>query len=394
MYSEFSEKYNLIKNQENIPNIEIRKDMDEIYFVKEIADKNPLVVFGCGRGCSIFFDWVKYIDIPIAAICDTYKVGENFHGYVVISLEEALRAYKNAYYFISTPNFYNEILEKLINSGVSDSRILKHPSPIMFSISPILSEYFEQTYLRGYQWTYEFFKDKLSKQIVLDRISMYLHQIPLKAYPMQPQYFDKNIIKLNEDEVFVDGGGYKGDSVLSFKKVMNKAKLNWKYIHSFEPDKDNFEIMAQNVAQIPNIKIIHKGLWSKMGKLQFINDIMSTSSHFADSYNNGGISATKEALKTIVPVISLDEYFSDYPETDWPTFIKMDIEGSEKEALIGAEKIIKTKHPKLVICAYHKPEDIYELTQLIYQYVPDYKFFLRQCENGYFETVLYAIIQE
>jgi len=68
----------------------------------------------------------------------------------------------------------------------------------------------------------------------------------------------------------------------------------------------------------------------------------------------------------------------------------MDIEGAEKEALIGAEQIIRKVKPKLAICVYHKPEDIYELTRLIYNFNPNYKFALRQQANLLAETVVYA----
>jgi len=389
MYNEFLEKYNLIKNQENIHDIEIKSDMDIMNSVKRIADKNPLVVFGCGMGGSIFFDWVKYIDIPVVAVCDSYKAGENFKGYIVLSPEKAVETYKNAYFFISATGYYKKIFDMLRKLGIPESHILDSVDSLTPPPDLISPEYFEQTYLRGYQWAYDFFQDKHSKQVVLSRIALYLYGTPLKASSTSPQYFDKDIVFLQENEVFVDGGGYKGDSFLSFQNEMNKAKLNWKCIHSFEPDKRNFELISHEFPQIHNIKIIPKELWSKTCKLQFIVNVTSAVSHFADYVSNNTKSAETE--KEEVPVISLDEYFSEYPEADWPTFIKMDIEGSEKEALIGAEKIIKTKHPKLAICAYHKPEDIYELTQLIYQYAPDYKFFLRQCANGFFETVLYAI---
>lgn len=69
----------------------------------------------------------------------------------------------------------------------------------------------------------------------------------------------------------------------------------------------------------------------------------------------------------------------------------MDIEGSEKEALIGATKIIREKKPKLAICAYHKVEDVYELPLIIQMLRADYKFVLRQHYEGCFDMVLYAV---
>jgi hypothetical protein len=45
----------------------------------------------------------------------------------------------------------------------------------------------------------------------------------------------------------------------------------------------------------------------------------------------------------------IDKHFKNTPVT----FIKKDIEGSEKEASIGAEVTIKKNKPKLTICIYH-----------------------------------------
>ena len=38
-------------------------------------------------------------------------------------------------------------------------------------------------------------------------------------------------------------------------------------------------------------------------------------------------------------------------------FIKMDIEGSEKQALAGAAQTLKRFKPRMALAAYHKPED-------------------------------------
>ena len=68
----------------------------------------------------------------------------------------------------------------------------------------------------------------------------------------------------------------------------------------------------------------------------------------------------------------------------------MDIEGSEEAALKGAIKTIKKHKPKLAICAYHKPDDLCVLPQLIKSMVPEYKLYLDHYTINFTETVLYA----
>jgi len=74
-------------------------------------------------------------------------------------------------------------------------------------------------------------------------------------------------------------------------------------------------------------------------------------------------------------------------------FIKMDVEGSEKQTLIGAAATIKAYHPTLAVCAYHKPWDLLELTAQIEEIAGDeaYDFYLRYYGPSLVELVLYAI---
>ena len=88
-----------------------------------------------------------------------------------------------------------------------------------------------------------------------------------------------------------------------------------------------------------------------------------------------------------IPVCALDEVCGD----EKITFIKMDVEGSEYKALLGAEKIISCCKPKLAISIYHNPEDIWELPELILKMNPDYKFYIRHYSLAGEDTVLYAI---
>lgn len=116
------------------------------------------------------------------------------------------------------------------------------------------------------------------------------------------------------------------------------------------------------------------GLWSKNDTLKFTGDENSAST-LAD---NGTIN---------VNVVSLDEILNGQRVT----FIKMDVEGAELEALKGAKESILQYRPRLAICIYHKPEDILEIPLYLQSLVPDYKFYIRHYSDYTIETVLYAI---
>ena len=88
-----------------------------------------------------------------------------------------------------------------------------------------------------------------------------------------------------------------------------------------------------------------------------------------------------------VEMVALDDLLANKK----PTFIKMDIEGGEYEALKGAEKIVREQHPKLAISVYHLPRDIFDIPALILSYYPDYKLYLRHYSPFVEETILYAV---
>ena len=73
------------------------------------------------------------------------------------------------------------------------------------------------------------------------------------------------------------------------------------------------------------------------------------------------------------------------------TFIKMDIEGSEMNALKGAIKTIKRNHPLLAICIYHRNEDMLDIPEWILGLGLDYKYYVRQHFCLPTDTVFYAI---
>jgi hypothetical protein len=73
------------------------------------------------------------------------------------------------------------------------------------------------------------------------------------------------------------------------------------------------------------------------------------------------------------------------------TLIKMDIEGAEYAALLGARNVIARDKPLLAICVYHTQEDIWRIPLLIRSMLPEHRLFLRAYEGDGFQTVVYAV---
>ncbi len=73
------------------------------------------------------------------------------------------------------------------------------------------------------------------------------------------------------------------------------------------------------------------------------------------------------------------------------SFIKMDIEGAENIALMGARRHILNDHPKLAVCCYHKVEDLWEIPEQVMNIRDDYRLYLRHYTDGLHETVMYFI---
>jgi FkbM family methyltransferase len=344
---------------------------------REIFAQNPLILYGCGILCRTVISVCNDVGIKVTAVCDTYKTGVyRDTGFEIFSPERMKEEYPDGNIIICSYRYADEIKRNLISLGYGESKIYQSTFSMVRFIHP---EDFIRDYLEGYEWAYNFFTDIVSKKLVIDSIKMYLIGSELKKTSEFLSYCIPEMISFGANEVFVDGGAYCGETAEGFIRH-TKAAGGYRHIYSFEPDDTARERALRNLAGYKNIDLIGKGLWSSDTELEFFSD-----------GGNAGSSFTAGNSSVKVPVTSLDSFFADKPDEELPTFIKMDIEGSEKEALIGAKEVIRRKHPKLAICVYHKPEDIYELPKLIYGIDPGYRFALRQLVDGVFDTVLYAI---
>ena len=195
----------------------------------------------------------------------------------------------------------------------------------------------------------------------------------------EQQYFGPHFIKPVEDEVFLDIGTYSGSTIIDFVNFCSNAELNYKKVIGFESSQEMIPIIHKNINRLNNVKILPYGAYSHNDKLEFYvyPDGMSFTTNMGQSIP-----------KIIVPTRRIDDTVHEDV-----TFIKMDIEGAEIEALKGAIDTIKKCKPRLAISIYHKEKDIIEIPWFIHSLVPEYRFYIRH-HTFYpnWETILYAVI--
>ena len=356
----------------------LRLKHDRKYF-----QKNRVVFYGTGilaqSVAPINFNDCK---INVVAFADSYKsgnielsMGQYSKSFPIISVEDLKQGHEYADCLIvicvSNDCISQEIKELLLRSGISSARIFCYPvfKKIRSLIS--LSNINEALCLTEYKKGYDFFShDKVSQDIILSLALLRCgYDVEVLHSQQTMQYFE--VLEYSKNEIFVDGGFFTGDTLRSY--IRNLGNCFKKY-YGFELDNRN--LMRYENAN-DRVEVVSKGLWSKEVTVYL-------------SQRSGSTSHMNEVGEHKAEVISLDYFFSNADSGEYPTTIKLDIEGAEKEALTGAKLIIGKAKPKLAISVYHKLKDIYELPQIILSINKDYKMVLRHYSEGLTETVLYA----
>lgn len=226
-----------------------------------------------------------------------------------------------------------------------------------------------------YDWLYGKLADGTSKKVFTNLMQFRLIPAMLfieEAYDgVNRQYFDPSIITCDENEIFVDCGGFIGDTTEGYIQQFG----DYKKIYVYEPSSDNIGACRKNLGKYRDVIVKECGVGEKNASMTM--DTSNSSSSFVNAAPGQGLAK----------VVSLD---GDIREK--ATFIKMDIEGFEIPAIIGAKGHIKNDFPKLAVCTYHTISDMWEVPRLIDAINPNYQFYIRHyCKTQNWETVLYAV---
>ena len=223
------------------------------------------------------------------------------------------------------------------------------------------------------EWSalHERMEDAESRRTMVDVMRFRLTADPgyMAAYEVriEAQYFEPFLNLAGE--VFVDAGGFDGDTAEAFCR----HDPDYRAIHLFEPSPANMEKARARLAGRRDIHFHELGLSDSTGQLAFDPDAGSASAVGGPGGQSIAVAPLDACLEGPV------------------SLIKMDLEGWETRALAGGRRLIAEGRPKLALAVYHRASDFRDIARFALSLHPDYRVHLRHYTQGWSETVMFFV---
>ena len=346
---------------------------------------NRLVLFGAGTNGRKAVQCLRGAGIEPLAFADNgqTKWGTQVDGVPVLSPKEAVEKYGATALFVVTiwslGHFYPETRAKLESMGCKRVESL---TKLRWKFAEkLLPDFCNNLPHKLYEQKADVRKaaslwaDDASRQEYLSQVRWRAlgEQGALNPPVKEESYFLDSLYQIDDDEVFLDCGAYTGDTA---EQVIRRNPAFGKII-AIEADPGNFARLTQWIGKLDTsvasrIQACNIAVGATRGKL-----------HFQASGDEGArLAADGNVVVDCVPIDELESR---------PTFIKMDIEGAEMEALEGARHTIQKHRPILSICVYHKQDDLWRVPLLMHSLVEDYRLYLRPHDVDGWQLVCYAV---
>ncbi len=343
--------------------------------------KRPIVIYGAGSTGKRVLDLLKRYGIKVSYFLDIKGgAGIFVEDIPVVRLDDPKvdKASKVIVALFSHTTDVVSVLNLLKQTGFK--KIVPYTELFLYFADELPQHYWlgpdllYKSDISGILETFEMFKDQASRDLFLSFLRFRLTGDP--AVMPVPQigniYFSADIPGISRPEHFIDCGAFNGDTLMSARNKFGRLKS----VRAFEPDPDNYRRLVDlnnEFAFSDDTVLAPYGVWSSKTRLNFTTD-GSLAGRISQAGNN------------LIQCVALDGYLAGYK----PTFIKMDIEGSELEALKGCEKMIGSG-PDLAVSVYHKPQHLWEVPLFIRELTPGYRYYLRSHGFSGYDTVFYAV---
>ena len=331
----------------------------------------PIIMYGTGNGADKVLDIFESMGISIDGVTASsgFVRERAFRGFPVKPIEYFEERLEGFTVVITFGSSIPQVMENIYKLSEKHN-VLVPCVPVIEN--EICDGAFIEKNIEKIEKAYSLMADEASKKAFLGYLEfVFSGELKhLKEITTDENEVYENIIHFSSDEVFVDIGAYRGDTVEGFVK-----RVNGKYskIVAAEPDKKTYNKLISNCEHLENFTSVNCAVTGFDGEIGF-------------SQAGGRQSAI--GGNDLIKSLSLNTLC----ENIEPSFIKIDSEGCEYEILSGGRDILKKYKPKLNVAAYHKFSDVFELPLLINEINPDYKIYLRH--HPYipaWDTLIYCV---
>ena len=327
-------------------------------------ESRPIVVYGMGNGADKLFDRFSIFGIKVADVfaSDGFVRGHSYRGYPVKSFTEIRETYPDFVIVLSFATNREEVLFMLREIDMHYDMYI--PDMPIAGVEEYFDKDFYNSNYEKIRLAYDSLADADSKNLFAAIVNYKLTgrmEYLFSAYSTKDDIY--SLFPRQSIRIAIDAGAYNGDTAREAKRYFP----NLEKIYALEPDKRNFKKLVKYSEAENDISIIsiHSAAWC----------MDSSGAFFSSGNRNSTINATasfeneKDAVK-LVKIDSLTEEKIDY--------IKYDVEGAEREALIGSDKTIRTYSPSLLISLYHRSRDLFEIVNTMRGKYSEYKLYLRR----------------
>lgn len=316
----------------------------------------PIIIYGMGNGADKVLKIFEKYNIKCSGVMasDNFVRGQKYKNFTV----QKLAYFENIYDdFIIAITFGTQIAEVMDNiKNIAEKHTVIVPNVPVFG-NNLFDDDFLKENKNKISSAYSLLFDKRSRQVFESAVKFYYSgklEYLWEATDEKDEIFH-NVLKLTASEKYIDLGAYRGDTIaelIHYGKGYNK-------IIALEPDPKTYRKLTEFTKDMENVTTFQKTIWKS-----------NTTLLFSD---NGGRNSTISSYGTATEAVSLDTLAENFDTT----YIKMDVEGAERQAIAGGINTLKNSKPKLNIAGYHTFEDLFELILLIHAINPEYKFYLR-----------------
>jgi FkbM family methyltransferase len=349
--------------------------------------RRQIVIFGAGRLGRSVLQGLSGTDLKPVAFGDNNprSWGTVIEGLPVLSPQDAAGKHSKEAVFVvavwhpSSAPLISTLLEQVRSMGC-----IAVPFPVLFwrHASTFLPYFFwdlpENLLQQGHEIAaaFDLLQDEESRHTFAAQIQLRLHaDFDGIGTPVADEQYFPSLFALTANECFVDCGSYTGDTIQSFA---TQAGNRFHKVIAFEAD----------AAVLPNLQAFMDRLGDRAVLHSAAVGAHNGVVRFAGNGIGGGCFSSTSG--TEAACVRLDDALAG----EQVSFIKMDIEGAELQALEGAHRTIWRDRPILAICGYHTPDHLWRVLASLKNLAPDSAFFLRShCTDG-LDTVCYAVPPE